>query len=62
MKSKLLYEKISNIEFAEIDHRDRPDYADVIIVSADYDEQPMTDEQINNDADFVHEKLLDYLC
>ena len=62
--SKLDYTKISNIEFDGIDHRDYPDYCDAYIASADYDGEPMTDEQleeIGEDRDFVYESLMNYL-
>lgn len=58
------YNKISNIQFDGIDHRDAPDYCDAYIVSADYDGEEMTDEQIellNEDGDFVYQKLMDHL-
>ena len=64
MKSKLLYEKITNIDFADVDYNDRPDFCDAYICSADYDGKPMDEEQlieINEDEDFVHEKLLEWL-
>ena len=56
--------KIDNIEFAGIDHKDYPDYCDAYILSADYDGKEMDEQQLeelNNDGDFVHEKLLNYL-
>ena len=58
------YKLISNIQFDGIDHKDAPDYCDAYIVSADYDGVEMTDEQIellNDDRDYVYEKLMDYL-
>lgn len=58
------YSKIDNIEFDGINRGDHPDYSDAFICSAEYDGQPMTEEQldeINQDADFVHEKLIDQL-
>ena len=56
--------KINNIEFDGIDHKDRPDYCDAYILSADYDGREMTEqelEELNDDRDFFYEKLLDYL-
>ena len=44
--------------------RSIPDFADAYISSADYDGFPMTSEQldeINDDMDFVYEKLLEHL-
>jgi hypothetical protein len=61
---KLDYTKISNIEFDGIDHKDYPDYCDAYIVNADYDGVEITEEQleeINDNRDFVYEKLMDYL-
>ena len=58
------YSKITNIEFDGIDHSDYPDYCDAYIVSADYDGQPMTEEQLEElceDGDFVYESLMNYL-
>ena len=61
---KFDYKLISNIEFAGIDHRDAPEYTDAYIQSADYDGKPMTTDQIdalNDDYDYVHEQLDDYI-
>lgn len=58
------YKLISNIKFDGIDHEDAPDYCDAYIVSSDYDGVEMTEEQIellNDDRDYVYEKLMDYL-
>ena len=58
------YSKIDNIVFDGIDHNDRPDYCDAYILSADYDGEEMTEEQLdelNEDRNFVYEKLHDYL-
>ena len=58
------YNKISNIQFEDIDHNDHPDYCDAFIVSADYGDNEMTEEQLdvlNTDREFVHEQLMDYL-
>lgn len=57
-------EKITNICFDDIDSKDSPDYCDAYISSADYYDRPMTAEQldeINEDSDFVHEKLMEGL-
>ena len=61
---KLDYTKISNVELDGIDHSDYPDFCDAYIVSADYDGREMTDdeiEELNNDSQFVHEKVWDHL-
>jgi len=58
------YKLIDNLEFDGIDRRDCPDFCDAYITSADYDGKEMTDEQldvINEDADYIHEQLQEYL-
>lgn len=58
------YKLISNIKFDGIDHEDCPDYCDAHIISAEYNGIEMTEEQIellNEDRDYVYEKLMDYL-
>jgi hypothetical protein len=58
------YSLISNISFDGIDFDDYPDFCDAHIVSADYDGEPMTDEQLeilNDDRDFVFEKLWNHI-
>jgi hypothetical protein len=64
IEHKLDYTKITNIQFDGIEHNDAPDYCDAYIVSADYDGKEMTFEQIeliNDDRDFLYEKLMDHL-
>jgi len=59
---ELDHSKIDNIQFEGIDHSDYPDYCDAFICSADYDGEPMTDEQLQSiDPDWMYEKLLDHL-
>lgn len=56
--------EIYNIEFDAIDYGDYPDFCDAYITKADYDGIPMTEEQIdeiNEDRDFVHKRLMDFL-
>lgn len=58
------YKKIDNIEIDGMFPSDYPDFCDAFISSADYDGRPMTDkelDELNNDSDFVHEKVLDFL-
>lgn len=58
------FSKIDNIDFDGIDHSDYPDYCDAYILSCDIDGVEATEEQlneINEDRDFVYEKLFDYL-
>jgi len=55
---KMDYTKIENVEVDGIDTKDYPDFCDAFIASADYDGQPMTDDQLdklNDDGDFVYE-------
>lgn len=64
MKQKIDYSKINNIVFADIFRFDFPDFVDAFIDSADYDDKPMTEDQLNElneDSDFVSEALQDYL-
>jgi hypothetical protein len=64
MENSLDYSLIDNLEFEGIDYGDYPDLCDAYISSADYDGKPMTEDEldlINQDSDFVHEKLFDYL-
>jgi len=59
---KLNYSLISNIEFKGINHMDYPDYCDAYIVSAEYDGEEMTQQQIEMiDADFFYEKLIEQI-
>lgn len=56
--------KISDIEFYGIDPKDYPDFCDAFIISANYDGEPMTEEQleeVNQDGDFVYESLMKHL-
>ena len=58
------YSLIDNITFDGIDYADFPDFSDAYIQTADYKGVPMTDDEINllnEDDDYVHEKLWDYL-
>ena len=61
---KLDFSQIDNIQFDGIDHDDYPDFVDAYIVSADYCGEDMTEEQlerVNEDSQFVHEKLMEQL-
>lgn len=56
--------RISNVEFEGIDYSDAPDFCDAFVVSADYDDEPMTKEQIeelNDDSAMVYDLLTNYL-
>ena len=56
--------KIDNIKFDQIDFDDYPDFCDAYIISADMNGKAMSEEELNalnEDSEFVHEKLMDYL-
>lgn len=58
------YKLIDNIEVDGIDFKDYPDFCEAFIASADYDGNPMNDEQLdelNNDRDFVYECVQNHL-
>lgn len=64
MIMELDYSKISNVQVAGINTKDYPDFCDAYIEDADYDGQPMTDEQlelINQDGDFVYEQVMKHI-
>lgn len=53
--------KITDVFVSGIDHKDYPDYVDAYIDSAQYEGRDMTDgelNQINEDHEFVYEKLI----
>jgi len=57
--------KITNVVVQGIDTKDYPDFCDAYIESADYNDEPMTEEQIedlnNNYPDFVYECVENHL-
>lgn len=56
--------KIENIEFTDIDWKDYPDFCDAYIISAEIDGRSLTQNEldiINDDRDFLYEKLIEYL-
>lgn len=58
------FTKITDIEFDDVFHDDAPDYCDAYILRCEIDGVEATEEQlkeINENSDFVHEKLFDYL-
>jgi len=58
------YKKITNVVLDGINLEDYPDFCDAYIVSADYDGEPMTDDQIdklNEDSDLVYTKIEEFL-
>jgi len=58
------YKKITNVVLDGIDFEDYPDFCDAYIVSADYDGEPMTEDQIdklNEDSDLVYTEIEEFL-
>jgi hypothetical protein len=56
--------KVTNIQFDGIDHRDYPDFCDAYICYAEYDGEPMTDEQLeelHENIDFVYNELMNHI-
>ena len=61
--------EIVDIEFSDIDHKDHPDYCDAFIQSAMVWEEgtyrPLTEDELEyimeNEQDWVYEKLMDYI-
>lgn len=64
MKIQLDYSLITNVQVSGIDMNDYPDFCDAYIESADYNGKPMTEEELevlNEDSDYVYEKVNDYI-
>ena len=62
--TNLDYSKIDNVSVDGIDTKDYPDFCDAYIESADYDGDPMTEEQleeINNDGEYVLQAVYNHL-
>jgi hypothetical protein len=58
------YNLIDDLEFDGIDYSDYPDFCDAYIVSATYGDRDMTDDELdelNEDRDYVYEKLMDHI-
>jgi hypothetical protein len=56
--------EIRELQWDGIDHRDAPDYCDAYVMDATYMGEDLTEEQLdelNDDRDFVYERLMDYL-
>ncbi len=63
-KPEIDLSKVDNVIISDIYPFDAPDYVDAYIDSADYNGEPMTEEQlevINDDLDFKAEKVHKYL-
>lgn len=59
---KLDYSLISNIQVDGVDTRDYPDFSDAYIVTADYGDREMSEEELdilNDDGDYVWEAAHD---
>lgn len=57
-------DKITNIELANIDTSDYPDFVDSHIVSAEYEGVELTEDQLdelNCNSDFVYECVLKHI-
>lgn len=64
-KKTHLFSQLGSCNFEGIDHADYPDYSDAYISKAEWkDGKELTDEELdelNDEADIVHDKLQDYL-
>ena len=63
-------DRVVDIDFENIDHRDHPDYSDAFISSANYEHapgqfRPLTDQELewlmDNHSDWTYEQLQDTL-
>jgi hypothetical protein len=64
MKTRLDYNKISDIEIEGIDTKDYPDFVDAYISYAEYNGKPMTDEELdalNEDSEYIYELVINKL-
>jgi hypothetical protein len=58
------YNLIDDLEFGGIDYSDYPDFCDAYISSATYGDRDMTDaelDELNEDRDYVYDKLMDHI-
>ena len=58
------YKLITNVDVDGIDTTDYPDFCDAFISSAEYNGEPMTEDQLdelNDDGEFIQEAVMDYL-
>ena len=58
------FSQVTDIEFSDVDHSDRPDYCDAFINSATYKGFPATEKEldlINADSGFIHDSLINQL-
>jgi len=57
----MLFKKIDNIVFDNVDYNDYPNFCDAFIVSANWAGLEMNEEELeklNEDKEFVYEKLM----
>jgi len=62
--SKIDTSQVEDIEIDGINPRDYPDFCDAFILEATYKGREMTDEELealNEDSDFVHDKVMESL-
>lgn len=62
--SDLDYSKIEDVELDGIDTRDYPDFCDAFILSATYKGREMNEkelERLNEDQDYLYEKVLEHI-
>ena len=56
---------VNNISVEGVDMKDSPDFCDAFIVSADYDDREMTNEELDwlmdNHSDWCYEKIMESL-
>lgn len=61
---KLNYDKIEDIELDDIDTKDYPKFCDAFVTSATYNGREMSEDELdelNEDADFIHEEVYKHL-
>ena len=62
--SKIDTSQVEDVEIDGINPRDYPDFCDAFILEATYKGREMTDEELealNEDSDFVHDKVMESL-
>jgi hypothetical protein len=62
--SRIDTSQVEDIEIDGIDTRDYPDFCDAFILEATYKGREMTDEELealNEDSDFVYDKVMESL-
>ena len=59
------YSKITNMDFEDIDFKDYPDFCDAYCSYAEYNGEPMTEEELEdlniNHSEFVYEQLINHI-